>query len=164
MCCFGDGTMCILYIWGHWVHFTKCELNGSGSTKMNFGISYGVRMVQKNGKILPLCSEFCAFLDGVIESIFWDVLNICVFLLWFCQNTGSGSWIKWVWSEFHFFQELDMLQFPSFCGFFSGFSALESRTEMMVQNFVPFCYWKSAKFVGNLQIHVLKHNARWTTL
>ena len=48
-----------------------------------------------------------------------------------------------------------MLEFCGCRGFLSGFSALESLTEMMVQNFVPFCYWKSAKFAGSLKIHVL---------
>ena len=48
-----------------------------------------------------------------------------------------------------------MLEFHGFCGFFSVFSALGSRTEMMVLNFLPFSYWKSTKFVGNLKIHVL---------
>ena len=32
-----------------------------------------------------------------------------------------------------------------------GFSTLESQTEMMVQNFVPICYWKSSKFVEKLE-------------
>ena len=60
-----------------------------------------------------------------------------------------------VWSKFHFFRELKMLEFCGFHGFLGGFSALESQTEMMVPNFMPFCYWKSSKFVENLKIHVL---------
>ena len=36
-------------------------------------MSYRMQMVQKNGKILPLCSEFHAFLGGVI---FWKVLGL----------------------------------------------------------------------------------------
>ena len=48
-----------------------------------------------------------------------------------------------------------MVEFHGFHGFLSGFSALELQTEMMVQNFVPFCYWKSSKFAGNLKIHVI---------
>ena len=47
-----------------------------------------------------------------------------------------------------------MLEFHGFHGFLGGFSALESQTEMMVPNFVPFYYWKSLKFVGCLKIHV----------
>ena len=49
--------------------------------RINFSISYGVQIVQKNGKILSLCSKFCASLAGVIECIFWNVLEIDVFLL-----------------------------------------------------------------------------------
>ena len=48
-----------------------------------------------------------------------------------------------------------MLEFCRFCGFLGGFSALELQTEMMVPNFLPFSYWKSMKFMGNLKIHVL---------
>ena len=35
-----------------------------------------------------------------------------------------------------------------------------SKTEMEVQNFVPFCYWEVAKFVEN--IHVILQ--KWTIL
>ena len=66
--------------------------------------------------------------------------EIHVFLHGFCQITGSGSRIKWVWSEFRFFWELEMLEFHGFCGFLGGFSALELQTEMMVPIFMPFCY------------------------
>ena len=45
----------------------------------------------KNGKILPLCSKFHAFLDGVIECIFWEVLKFVSFCSDFCQVTGPGS-------------------------------------------------------------------------
>ena len=81
--------------------------------------------------------------------------EMCLFLLWCCQITGSGSQMECAWSEFHFFWGLEMLGFHGFHQFLGGFFALESWTEMMVPGFMPFSYWKSVKFTGNLKIHVL---------
>ena len=44
-----------------------------------------------------------------------------------------------------------MLEFHGFLRFLSEFSALETYTEMMVQNFMPFGYWKSTKFTEKLE-------------
>ena len=33
---------------------------------------------------------------------------------------------------------------------------MESGTEMKVQNFVPFCYWKGAKFMENIHKNLAK--------
>ena len=47
---------------------------------------------------------------------------------------------------------------------FGGFFALELQTEMMVQNFVPFCYWKSSKFAENLENTCIECSNLWTIL
>ena len=57
-----------------------------------------------------------------------------------------------------------MLEFHGFCGFLGGLSTLESRTEMMVMNFMPFYYWKSSKFAGSLKIHVSSVMQKWDNL
>ena len=45
-----------------------------------------------------------------------------------------------------------MLEFHAFCGF-----CLELQTEKMVQNFVPFFYWKSLKFMEEVRkVHLFK--------
>ena len=76
-----------------------------------------------DGEILPLCSKFCAFLDGVIECIFWKVLKFVSFWSDFCQITGPGSQIQWVWFKFCSFWELEKVEFHGCHGFLSEFSA-----------------------------------------
>ena len=81
---------------------------------------------------------------GVIESILWKVLKFMSFCIDFAKSLGLGhewngcgpnfvsfrnaeiSWVSWILGEF---------------------SALELQTVMIVQIFLPFCYWKSSKFV-----------------
>ena len=78
-----------------------------------------------------LCSEFCAFLAGIIECTFWKVLIFMSFCSDFAKSLGLGH--EW-----------------NGCGL--NFISFRS---WKCWNFVPFCYWKSAKFAGNLKIHVL---------
>ena len=54
---------------------------------------------------------------------FWEVQKFISFCSDFCQITGPGSQIKWVSSKFHFFWELEMVEFYGFHGFLSEFSA-----------------------------------------
>ena len=56
----------------------------------------------------------------------------------------------WVWECWKFILFMD----------FERVLCLESRTEMEVQNFIPFCYWKGAKFMENVHV-ILK---KWTIL
>ena len=51
-------------------------------------------MVRKNGKRLPLCSEFCAFLAGIIECIFWKVLKF----MSFCSNSDKSLGLGHEWN------------------------------------------------------------------
>ena len=63
-------------------------------------------------------------------------------------------------SEIRDFLGVDMLEIHGYCGFFEWVLYMESQTEMEVQNFIPFCYWKGAKFAEN--IHVILQ--KWTIL
>ena len=47
-------------------------------------------MVRKNGKILPLGSEICAFLDGVIECKFWKDWKFASFCTDYAKSLVLG--------------------------------------------------------------------------
>ena len=98
---------------------------------MDFGISYGVQMVRKNGKILLLCSEFRAFLTGVIECILWKMLKFMSFFSDFAKSLGLGcewngcgpnfvsfrSWKCWNFSGFVDFWWILLNDGAEFCAF-----------------------------------------------
>ena len=47
-------------------------------------------MVQKNGRILPLGYEICAFLVGVIECKYWKVWKFTLFCSDFAKSLVLG--------------------------------------------------------------------------
>ena len=58
--------------------------------------------------------------------------------------------MKWLWPEFSFLSGAGCAGILQISWILGGLSALESQTEMMVQNFVSFFYWKNSKFMGKI--------------
>ena len=125
---------------------------------MDFGISYGVRIVRKNGKILPLCSEFCAFLSWVIECIFWKVLKFVSFCSVFAKSLGLGHEWNWCGPNFMSFRSLKCWNFMGFMDFSVG-SLLWGHELNDGAEFCAFLLLEKCKIHGKFENTCIKHNA-----
>ena len=79
-------------------------------------------------------------------------LKIPVFQDWFLKILWSQVVNNDVVSEIRIFLGVEMLKFHVVDGVLGELSVWGLQTGINVSNFVPFCYWKGAKFVEKIEI------------